>query len=58
MKENNFYWIKKLSFQKILLSELPQLTSQYCNKEAEDIIIKKLVEEINKRNLVKEDKLD
>ena len=58
MKVNDFYWIKKLSFQKILLSKLPQLTSQYCNKEAEDIIIKKLVEEINKRNLVKEDKLD
>ena len=58
MKEDNYYWIKKLSFQKILLSELPKLTSEYCNKAAEKLIVDKLVKEINERNLVKEDKLN
>ena len=58
MIENNFYWLKKLSFQKILLSKLKSLTSEYCSKESEEMIIDKLVKEINKRDLVKEDKLD
>tara|TARA_R110002096_G_scaffold364541_1_gene557646 strand:+ start:544 stop:720 length:177 start_codon:yes stop_codon:yes gene_type:complete len=58
MIENNFYWIKKLSFQKILLSKLKSLTSEYCTKETEEMIIDKLVKEINRRDLVKEDRLN
>ena len=58
MKEDNYYWIRKLSFQKILLAELPKLTSEYCNKEAEEIIVNRLVKEIKEKNLVKEDKLN
>jgi hypothetical protein len=55
---NNFYWLNKLAFQKTLLEQLPKLTSKYCNRDVEAIIIDKLVKEINKRNLVVVDKLD
>ena len=54
---NNFYWLNKLAFQKTLLEQLPKLTSKYCNRNVEAIIIDKLVKEINKRNLVVVDKL-
>lgn len=55
---NNFYWLNNLAFQKVLLKELPKLKSEYCNKKLEDIIVKRLVKEINRRNLVVVDKLD